>query len=259
VCLIFCAWRHHPRYRLVVAANRDEYLARPTAPAAFWPGSPGLLAGRDLEGGGTWLGLTRSGRFAAITNYREPGRAGSGAPTRGRLVSDFLRGERAALAYLEEVAAAGGRYNGFSLMVCDGEELAWYSNRGGPPALLGPGLYGLSNHLLDTPWPKVERGKAWLAGLLAAERIAPEAVLAGLAEREPAPEAELPATGLAPELERALSARFVRAPGYGTRSSTVVLVEEGGAARFLERSYDEGGRALSERDFELRAAPVEYH
>ena len=163
MCLIYLAWRRHPRYPLVVAANRDEYHARPAAPAHWWEDAPGVLAGRDLEAGGTWMGVTRGGRFAAVTNYHDPaaGRR-AGAPSRGALVGAFLTGGEPAPEYLDRVVEEGRRYNGFCLLAMDGETLAFASNRSPGAMRLDPGVYGLSNHLLDTPWPKVTEGKAEL-------------------------------------------------------------------------------------------------
>jgi uncharacterized protein with NRDE domain len=168
MCLILIAWQAHPDYPLVVAANRDEFFARPAAAAAFWPEAPQVLAGRDLEAGGSWLGISREQRFAALTNYREGGRVATNARSRGALVADFLSGHASPSAYLAQVAARAVDYNGFNLFVADGQCLAYYANRGdSPPRFLSPGIYGLSNHLLDTPWPKLATAKASFAEALA--------------------------------------------------------------------------------------------
>jgi len=248
MCLIFVAHRLDPRYPLIVAANRDEFHARPTAAADWWADAPEVLAGRDLEAGGTWLGVSRGGRFAALTNYREPGLHRPDAPTRGNLVSDFLRGAERPADYLARVAAGGARYNGFSLFVGNGTALACYSNRGGTARDLTPGLYGLSNHLLDTPWFKVEEGKRALASLLERDVIDPEALLELLADREIASDDELPDTGIARDWERRLSARFVSGAEYGTRSSTALLVDNQGRAQFVERSFDAAGMVIGMRE-----------
>ena len=166
MCLILVAWRVHADYPLVVAANRDEFFARPTAPAAFWNDAPQVLAGRDLDAGGTWMGVTRSGRFAALTNFRDPAQNRIGAPSRGALVAGFLRGREAPQTYFEGIAARRRECNGYNLLACDGETLCWSSNMGGRPRSLAPGVYGVSNHLLDTPWPKVGAGKTALAHAL---------------------------------------------------------------------------------------------
>lgn len=236
MCLILAAWQAHPDYPLVVAANRDEFFARPTAPAKFWEEAPDVLAGRDLEAGGTWLGVTRRGRFAALTNFRDPVRNKPGAPSRGGLVSGFLGGTQSAEDYLRELESVAGRYNGFNLMFGDREGLWCFSNCGEGERKLAPGVYGLSNHLLDTPWPKVARGKSALADAL--EALPEEGPLfALLRDDRIAPDDALPRTGVSLEWERLLSASFVRSPAYGTRSSTVVLLDRTGKLRFTEQTF----------------------
>jgi len=243
MCLILLAWRAHPRCPLIVAANRDERYARPAAPAAWWDDAPEVFAGRDLEGGGTWMGVSRAGRFAAITNYRDPGRHRPGAPSRGALVADFLRGEGAsAAAYAAGVGARGARFNGFCLLVADAAELWYVSNREAGPRLLAGGVYGLSNHLLDTPWPKVERGKHALAREADRARPSAERLFEVLADRAEAPAERLPDTGVGRARERALSPLFIRTPEYGTRCSTVLVIDREGEACFEERSFD--GRSV---------------
>lgn len=246
MCLIAFAYRVHPRYSLVVAANRDEFYRRPTAPAAFWSECPGVLAGRDLEQGGTWLGVTRDGRFAALTNYRDPAANRNGARSRGELVRDYLCGALAPREYLERARAAGGDYNGFNLLAGDAGGLWYYSNRTDVVAEVAPGVHGLSNHLLDTSWPKVAKAKAGLAACLGGSE---EALAAGLfallADDAPAPDAALPDTGVGLEWERTLSPVFIASADYGTRSSTMVLLGEGGT-RFAERTWPEGAERVYE-------------
>jgi len=243
MCLILFAWRAHPEYRLIVAANRDEYFRRPAAPAAFWDDAPGLLAGRDLEAGGTWLGITVQGRFAALTNYRNPADKMSIAPSRGGLVGDFLAATTKPEAYVAKIAARAQEYNGFSLLVGDQESLLFLSNRGDGVAKVKPGVHGLSNHLLDTPWPKVEKGKARFAALLEKPFDA-EAMLELLDDSQPAANHLLPSTGVSLEMEERLSSiRIAAAGGYGTRCSTVLCMGENGKIEFLERSYRENGGA----------------
>ncbi len=242
MCLILFAYRAHPDYRLVVAANRDEWFRRPTAAAAFWPDAPQLLAGRDLEQRGTWLGITGAGRFAAVTNFRDPTSHRAAAPSRGELVSRFLLSSASPGDYLAGLRTEAPHYNGFSLLVADRESLYYCSNREGVIRALAPGIYGLSNHLLDVPWPKVRHGKARLAELLARGPTA-DALLELLADTGVAPDAELPRTGVELEWERKLSARRIVADGYGTRSSTAVLVSADGEVSFVERTFDERGAA----------------
>ncbi|MDX1434255.1 MAG: NRDE family protein, partial [Gammaproteobacteria bacterium] len=208
MCLILFSWQRHPRYALVFAANRDEYHARATAPAAFWKDAPRVLAGRDLEGGGTWAGITVGGRFAALTNFRSGTTTRSGAPSRGALVADYLRATTPPAAYVSGVSERGADYNGFNLLAgavgADGGELYWCSNRAGAPRRLEPGMHGISNHLLDTPWPKVVDGKRALASLIDGDApLDPERVLALLADTRAATDDALPETGVGLELERA--------------------------------------------------------
>ena len=243
MCLILVARDVHPDYALVVAANRDEFYERPTAPAARWEDAPDVLGGRDLQAGGTWLGIDRSGRFAAVTNYRQGRREAPAPRSRGLLVSEFLTTPVPASAYLDRVRRDADLYNGFNLIAGDAGELLYFSNRGGPPRALAPGIYGLSNHLLDTPWPKVAATKGALRVLLT--RGAPELIpgLFGLlADQRQAEDHRLPSTGVSLEWERLLSAAFIVSDGYGTRSSTVVLVGRDGRIVFEERTFSEGGR-----------------
>ena len=243
MCLILLAWNSHPDYPLVVAANRDEFFERPTLPAQFWADQPDILAGRDLNAGGTWMGITRSGRFAAVTNYRDPGRQSAEAPSRGHLVSDFLAGAMSAPDYLAALQRKAAAYNGFNL-ICGTMALGlWhFSNRGGPAQALAPGIYGLSNHLLDTPWPKVARGKSDLARALAL-LPAESALFELLRDERIHADDRLPRTGVSLDWERILSAAFVRTQNYGTRSSTIVLFEEAGSIVFDEQSYLPGAEA----------------
>ncbi|MDF2447342.1 MAG: hypothetical protein K0S46_2578 [Moraxellaceae bacterium] len=237
MCLIAFAWQVHPEYPLIVAANRDEFHARATAPARFWPECPTLLAGRDLAAGGTWMGVTRHGRFAALTNFREP-QAPKGRLSRGLLVSEYLQGDAPPLAYAEEAMTGADRYGGFNLLVADRDALVICSNRGTPPRGLAPGVYALSNHLLDSPWPKVERARR----ALQAEVVAPgiEGLLRLLADDAAAPDEELPDTGVGLALERLLSPPFIRSTGYGTRASTALLVGRR-RVRFTEQSFGPDG------------------
>ncbi|WP_313950390.1 NRDE family protein [Accumulibacter sp.] len=246
MCLILIAWQAHPDYPLVVAANRDEFFSRPSATAEFWQDAPQVLAGRDLEAGGTWLGTSRTQRFAALTNFREGGRTRADARSRGALVADFLTGSAAPAEYLAQVAGDADDYNGFNLFVGDGRRLACYSNRGdGQPHWLSPGIYGLSNHLLDTPWPKLASAKATFAKALASlPARAPFFEL--LADREIVPDSHLPETGVPLEWERILSAIFVKAEGYGTRASTLLVRQRNGQTTLVERSFDASGLASGE-------------
>jgi uncharacterized protein with NRDE domain len=255
VCLIALAWKTLGPYRLIVAANRDEYFGRPAAPAGFWDDHPNVLAGRDLEAGGTWLGITLDGRFAALTNYRNPADRKTGAPTRGALVSEFLTGKATPRKYVEEVEKRSAAYSGFSLLVGDAGSMYFLSNRGGRAARVDAGVHGLSNHLLDTPWPKVEKGKARLAALLD-RPFDSGAVFSLLDDTQRAPDGELPSTGVSLELEERLSAiRIPPVGGYGTRCSTVACFGTDGKIEFHERSYDEDGSVSGTVGYRLTLAP----
>ncbi len=252
MCLIILALHAHPLYPLVVAANRDEALDRPTAPVAFWPDEDGLLAGRDLRSGGTWMGVTRRGRFSALTNVRDPRAHDPAAPSRGGLVVRFLAGEDEPLAYARAVAAGRLRTNGFNLLAGADGRLSWVSNTGGGPAEVTPGIHVVSNAALDTPWPKSLRTAAGLRRVLEARRaIDPEALFEILADRRTAADAELPSTGVPLEVERLLSAPFIVAPGYGTRASSLLFAARDGRAELLERRFDTSFRESGTSRFEL--------
>ncbi len=263
MCLILLAWRAHPAYPLVFAGNRDEAYDRPTAAPDFWSDVPDIFGGRDLEKGGTWLGLARSGRIAAVTNYRERPAAPDASRSRGELTARFLPGTDDPRRYLQQVAFAATEYRAFSLILGDGEDLYYFSNRAPGQGIqkLTPGVHGLSNHLLDTPWPKIISGKARLGKLLAAgEAELTAGLFEILLDRTPAPDAELPDTGVGRTRERELSASFIPGETYGTRASTVVLIDREGNVLFIERAFGPRGKplGLTERRFTLeqRMAPA---
>lgn len=258
MCLVFFHYDTHPAYRLIVAANRDEFYDRPAAPAVFWDDAPDLLAGRDLKEGGTWLGITVTGRMAALTNYRDPHSQKGDAPSRGMIVSNFLRGSEEPLGYLQRLALNADRYNHFSLILGDRFHLYFFSSQGGILRSLSPGMYGLSNHLLNTPWPKVERGKKALESLLSnEERPSPEAIFDILMDRSRADDKLLPDTGVGLEWERILSAIFIISPGYGTRSSTVLMIDREDNVTFVERVFDSGPDSPETTRYEFKINPVE--
>ena len=252
MCLILIAHRADPRYPLVVAANRDEFFRRPTAAAQYWPDAPHVLAGRDLEKGGTWMGVTTDGRWAAVTNFRDGTPAQSGARSRGELVAGYLRGSVDAQDHMTAVESDGREYHGFNLLAGDAAVTHYLSNRDQGSMMLAAGVYGLSNHLLDSPWPKVERGKRALREALAQgakpDRLI-EKLLAALSDRSIADERLLPSTGISKDWEKALSAAFIGAPGYGTRASTVLLVDTEGEVYFRERSFGESGELTEDRRY----------
>lgn len=240
MCLILVAWRAREDLPLVVAATRDEWRERPTEPAHWWPGQPHLLAGRDLRAGGTWMGVTREGRFAAVTNFRDPAERRSTARSRGTLVTEFLLGSAAPLDFLASVAAHAAEYNAFNLIAGDGKSLWCYGSRGGPPREIEPGIHGLSNHVLDEPWPKVVRGREAMREALALPDPAP-ALFGFLSDETPARDAELPGTGVGVEWERRLSSALITGDDYGTRASTVLTMARSGSMRFEERTRGPGG------------------
>ena len=257
MCLVVVALAAHPRYAMVIAANRDEYHARAALPAHWGDRPPyaGMLAGRDLAAGGTWMGVRGDGRWALVTNVRE-GRGGDmAAPSRGELVPDVLNAPPAsALAALGRTAAS---YNGFNLLVGDVESATWVSNRAAGAQSLAQGIHGLSNARLDTPWPKLTRTRdavdAWAAR--GDDDLAP--LFAALADRTRARDADLPATGIPREWERLLSSPFIVSDGYGTRCSTVLAVSRDGSARFVERSFDARGEPTDEVAFDFAVTPAQ--
>lgn len=247
MCLLAIGWRVDSGYPLVFAGNRDEFHARPTAEAAWWRDSPDVIGGRDLEGGGTWLGADHRGRFAVVTNFREPALdQASAAPSRGALVSDFLTGSESSKDYAVQVESRSGGYAGFNLLVADSGGLHYVSNRSPGRLDLPAGIYGLSNSALDTPWPKVVQLRAGMHKVLASGTPSAENMLELLSNRRFAPDAELPDTGIGRDFERLLSAAFIVSPVYGTRCSTVFLLSRDGQANFLERRFGPDGRATGE-------------
>lgn len=235
VCLLFCCHDAHHEYPLILLANRDEFYERPTRAARFWPGEPAVLGGRDLKRGGTWLGVTRSGRWAALTNFREPSDAVF-ERSRGDIVRDYLTGMWNARSFTEHLSGIAGEFDGFNLLLGDRRESLWFSNRSEETRTLGTGVYGLSNHLLETPWPKVSAGKRMLIAQLRGD-LAPDQLFEPLADRT-VYETGLPATGVEPEVERMLSSAFISSAYYGTRSSTLLIMDRQNRVYFEERTYD---------------------
>lgn len=237
MCLVLFALDAHPTERLVVLANRDEFYARPTAPSGWWDDEPDVLAGHDLEAGGTWMGVTRTGRWTAVTNVRDPNSIRTNVRSRGDLTRVFLTSDTPPANYASEVFREREAYNGFNLLVGDGEQTWIVSTRLPEPRQLESGIYGLSNDTLDTPWPKVERGKAGLERLLRDESLSRGAAFELLADAEPAPDTDLPETGVGLAWERALSSPFIQMERYGTRTSTVLTVSSEGRAAWAERPH----------------------
>jgi len=237
MCLILFAIDCHPKYQLVVAANRDEYYNRESLPAAFWPDNPSILAGRDVRQGGTWMGITTQGRFCALTNYRDPSRHKPQAPSRGRLVQRYLECSTSPEDYMRDLECECDRYNGFNLLAGTPENLYYFSNLEKVIRPLERGCHGISNSLLDVPWPKVTRGTCWLADCLQQQEINHEDLFALMADREFAEDRDLPHTGVSREMEKMLSSIFIEIPGYGTRCTTILLVDRENRVQFWERSF----------------------
>ena len=242
MCLMILAWQTHPEFPLIVVANRDEYHQRPSTPLHFWTDAPDILAGRDLKGGGTWLGVNRNGRWAGVTNYRE-GRENPAPRSRGDLTREFLQGGMPAVDYAGQVIRHGADYNGFNLLVGDSETLAYCSNRHSAAKILPPGIYSLSNHLLDSPWPKAEHAKAALTALLQKQQTPDFSSLAACLQRQaPFADEVLPDTGVGIALERMLSPPFICGHEYGTRCTSVLLMSRAGTMEMTEQNYQPGGR-----------------
>ena len=255
MCLILVSYETHAPYRLVVAANRDEFHARPTRSAHWWDEAPDLLAGRDLESGGTWMGVTRSGRFAAVTNYSERLEPPEDVRSRGEIVTGFLGSDASTESFLNGLSSDESRYRGFSLLAFDGSGLGFVSNRAPGVLVLEPGLYGLANALLDSNWPKVERGRRGLSEILSRPARVEDhvsALLELLADEQHIASLDPPHSDGVEDSRQRFSPIFIRYPTYGTRASTVLLLARDGSATFAEREWDASGRPLDLRTFRLQ-------
>ncbi|AOV07668.1 NRDE family protein [Sporosarcina ureilytica] len=255
MCLINFHYHNHPNYKLIVAANRDEFYERPTAMAHFWEDYPQLLAGRDLEKQGTWLGITKQGRFAALTNYRSPVHMQRKENSRGKIVSGYLTGHTSPKDYIEGINKNNNLYSGFNLLIGNPNQLIYYNNIENSSYEVRPGTHGLSNHFLNTPWPKVVNGKNLLHHYVTThETLQPEVLFNLLANDDVAEDVNLPHTGIGLELERQLSSLFINTADYGTRCSTVLLVTKHDDVIFIERTFYEG-KFVDDRQFKFRIQP----
>ena len=252
MCLIFLSYKQNKDYPLIVLANRDEFYKRPTQPAHYWEENPNILAGKDLEGGGTWMGITKNGYMSMLTNYRDIANIIPNAPTRGKLVSDYLKGEFSPKDYLLALSKTGSKFNGYSLITGSFNDPWYYSNYGNKVAQLGTGLYGLSNALLDSKWPKIEAGKAALVPLITKDKIYKEELFSSMTNPELASDEQLPNTGLPLEKERAISSMFIDIEGYGTRCTTLIMVDKNGKVDFTERQYENGFATGEENQFSFQ-------
>lgn len=252
MCLIHFQLHDHPHYKLIVAANRDEFYGRPTAGAHFWKDSPSVLAGRDLQQMGTWLGITKQGRFAALTNFRQFPEAGKKFISRGMIVRKYLEGKADPKSYFAELHEHYDWYDGFNIIAGGPDTLWYYSNREKKIKEITDGVHSLSNHLLDTPWPKTVRGKQELAAYTEANEIVrPDHLFEILLHAEEAPDEQLPDNGIDRELEKKLSASFIKMPDYGTRAATVLLIDKENHVTFAERTYNQTGYA-GEKSFQFQ-------
>ncbi len=247
MCLLVFNYDQHSDYSLIFAGNRDEFYERPTASADYWDDASHVLGGRDLKAGGTWMGVTRSGYWGVVTNVREPGAYRDDAQSRGALVADYLREEPDPRSYLEQVEADADRYNGFNLLLGTPSSLYYISNRESGIHPVEPGLHGLSNDRLDTPWPKVQRAKRGIQARLQRNDVTVHSLLDLLDDRRPAPDDQLPETGLGTERERMLSPLFIDGERYGTRASTVLLIGRDGTVTFAERTFESGASVKTRR------------
>ncbi|QJR09130.1 hypothetical protein DSM104443_00166 [Usitatibacter rugosus] len=253
MCLIALAWQSHPEFSLVVAANRDEWRERPTEASGWWKDHPEILAGRDLRAGGTWMGITKGGRFAAVTNFRDPSDKRTTALSRGNLVADFLLADSSPHDYLASLVPRAPQFNGFNLIVGDGKSLAYFGSRESTARDIEPGVHGLSNHLLDEPWPKVTRARLAMEAARGDPKPAPR-LFALLSDRNVASDGELPDTGVGIAWERRLAPALITGEEYGTRSSTVLTVSRAGLVTWEERTLDAAGGDSAVRNASFRVS-----
>lgn len=248
MCLIVFAYEHHPDYKLIFAANRDELYERPTRPAQFWDTSPPILAGKDCSAGGTWLGINQRGEFGALTNYRDPSIQKEDPPSRGEIIPHFLTQKTNSKSFLKKLHKNSDRYMGFNVLLGSAEQLFHYSNQQKQINQIEPGIHGLSNHLLNTPWPKVIQAKRSLAELISADKFDEEHIFTFLQNDTPAPDGQLPDTGIPADLEKQVSPIFIKTDKYGTRNSTLLLIDNNGKVTFEERCYKPGTTRVKDKN-----------
>jgi uncharacterized protein with NRDE domain len=257
LCLIVFAYDCHPDYQLILGANRDEYRDRPADKADYWSDAPHILAGRDKRAGGTWLGVTTEGKFAAITNYRDPHHQIISPPSRGQLVTGFLQDPMLTPFEFQGILNRDAHlYDGFNLLYGTSNELHYFTNRGGSSGPLLPGIHGLSNHLLDTRWPKVSVARSRLKTIIQQKSVDQEQIFTALYDQTPFDYHQLPDTGIGPERERLLSPIFITDEDYGTCSTTVVMIDRSGRLTFSERVFDRSLNALATQRFSFLIHPL---
>jgi uncharacterized protein with NRDE domain len=256
MCLIVFAYNYHPDYHLILAANRDEYHDRPTEQADFWSDAPHILAGRDKQAGGTWLGVSTDGKLAAITNYRDPRQQIADPPSRGKLVAGFLQNPQSTTEEFQGTLNHDGQlYDGFNLLYGTCNDLNYFTNRGGSSGPILPGIHGLSNHLLDTRWPKVSTARFRLKTILQQKNVDQEQIFEALSDSAPFADDLLPDTGVGPERESLLSPIFIADENYGTRSTTIVLIDRSNQVTFIERVFDRTRMTSATQRFFFRIQP----
>lgn len=251
MCLISFAYKIHPHYPLVLLANRDEFYKRPTRKAQFWieEGFPDILAGKDLSAGGTWMGINKNRKWAALTNYRDLNKLKSNPPSRGDLVLNFLKSELTAQEYLESIKEKAPMYDGFNLLAGDNNGIFHFSNETNKITCIKPGVHGLSNALLNTPWPKQETANSELARSIQEDNLNRETLFSILTDEQKADDSRLPETGLSKEIEKAVSSIFITTDEYGTRCSTLLFIDNEGNVEFIERRYTPGSNDIKEERF----------
>jgi uncharacterized protein with NRDE domain len=249
MCLIVFANNIHSNYKFIFAANRDEFYNRPTEHAEFWSDYPDLLAGKDLQAGGTWMGISKQGRFAAITNSRDLKNHREDAPSRGKLTLDFLVNDIEPEEYYKRLKSELNSYNSFNFILGNVDELYYFSNKSDGLKKLESGIHGISNTLLNTPWPKVEKSKQYLEKLVGQQDIHPWELLNLLYDTTIAKDDSLPDTGVGMELERMLSPVFTKSEKYGTRSSTVVMVDKNNNVKFVEKTFFANAGSFSNKEY----------
>ncbi len=258
MCLLFFSYKLTPGYNLVLAANRDEFLDRPTAPLDYIDREKTILAGRDLRDGGTWLGLGKHGKIAAITNFRKGDTPRTDAPSRGEIIDSFLKSGDPAKKFITQLREKAHRYNGFNLLAGDGNGLFYFTNQKVDKAItpLKPGYYGLCNHFLDSPWPKLVRGKKRLKPeMVETNKVDPTKIFSLLQDTWRPDDNSLPRTGVGLKWERLLGSIFINAPNYGTRSSAVITIKENGKTSFYEKNYDRDAKNDSIVCFNMKPTP----
>jgi len=254
MCVIFFAYKVHSKYDLILAANRDEFFDRPAGKASFWSDAPDILAGRDLKEGGTWLGVTKTGRLAGLTNFRNPKKRKKSASSRGEILKNFLENQTKSQPFMDQLTKKIEQYNDFNLLLKEQEEFYYYSSLRGKGEKLNPGIYGLSNHFIDTPWPKVVSGKEKLSQIIsmATSKNLPESLFFLLKDKSDPIEKDLPQTGLTLEWEKILAPIFVANPVYGTRASTIILFDKQKRISFWEKTFNEKQEEVEKVNFKFK-------